>query len=257
MSLRLTAFTLFPRFFEPFLEEGVFSRGLKQGLLAFDCVNPRDFAEDVRRTVDGHPVGGGDGMVLLPDVCSRALDSVQSPETIVIHVSPGGKIFNNVWAKHFAETAKHVVFLCGRYAGFDHRLVSARSHHEFSIGDFVLSGGEPAAVCMMDSISRFVPGVLGNAQSASADSFEDGLLEAPQYTHPHEFAGQEVPKVLLSGHHAEISRFRRIEQIRRTAQQRPDLLLQLWNTLSRSEQKMAEAIWKSGCGKTVTRSASR
>ncbi|MEN9528333.1 MAG: tRNA ((1)-)-methyltransferase [Pseudomonadota bacterium] len=246
MSLRLTAFTLFPRFFDPLLEEGVFSRGLKQQLLSFDTVNPRDFTLDTRRTVDGHPVGGGDGMVLLPEVCSRALDSVQTTATVVIHVSPGGKVFNNEWARHFAESSSHVVFLCGRYAGFDHRFVSSRAHHEFSIGDFVLSGGEAAAVCMMDCMARFVPGVLGNEQSARSDSFEDGLLEAPQYTHPVEFAGQQIPPVLLSGHHAEIAKYRRGEQIRRTALQRPDLLLRIWNTLSRSEQKIAESLWRSG-----------
>ncbi|MBM3381184.1 MAG: tRNA (guanosine(37)-N1)-methyltransferase TrmD [Betaproteobacteria bacterium] len=246
MSLRLTAFTLFPRFFDPLLEEGVFSRGLKHGQLSFDTVNPRDFSLDSRRTVDGHPVGGGDGMVLLPDVCTRALDSVATSSTVVIHVSPGGKVFNNEWARHFAQSESHLVFLCGRYAGFDQRFVSARAHHELSVGDFVLSGGEAAAVCMMDSIARFVPGVLGNEQSAQSDSFEDGLLEAPQYAHPVEFAGQQIPPVLLSGHHAEIAKYRRAEQIRRTALQRPDLLLRIWNSLSRSEQKLAEALWRSG-----------
>lgn len=246
MSLRFTAFSLFPRFFDPLVEEGVFSRGLKQGVLFFDTVNPRDFAQDVRRNVDGNPLGGGDGMVLLPDVCAKALDSVQTANSTVIHVSPGGKVFDHSWARYFAEKGEHLIFLCGRYAGFDQRFVDSRSHFELSIGDFVLSGGEPAAVCMMDSISRFVPGVLGNEQSALHDSFEDGLLEAPQFTHPTEFAGQNVPPVLLSGHHAEIARFRRSEQIRRTARQRPDLIIRLWEKLSRSEQKAAESIWKSG-----------
>jgi len=257
MTLRFTAFTLFPNFFSAHLQEGVFSRGIKQNLLAFDTVNPRDFAEDERRTVDGHPVGGGDGMVLLPDVCARALDSVVSPETVVIHVSPGGKVFNNIWARTLAENTNHIVFLCGRYAGFDERFVQSRAHHEFSIGDFVLSGGEPAALCMMDAMARFVPGVLGNAQSALADSFEDGLLEAPQYTHPIEFNGQIVPKVLLSGHHAEIARYRRQEQIRRTALQRPDLIHRQWDSLTRAEQKQVESLWKSGSGSQSPRSLSR
>lgn len=246
MTLRLTAFTLFPHFFVPFVEEGVFARGVKNQFLSFDTVNPRDFATDVRRTVDGHPVGGGDGMVLLPDVCSLALDSVQTPEAVVIHVSPGGKVFNNTLARQLAESSKHIIFLCGRYAGFDERFVADRAHLELSVGDFVLSGGEPAALCMMDAISRFVPGVLGNAASAGSDSFEDGLLEAPQYTHPLEFAGQEVPAVLRSGHHADIARYRRWQQIRRTALQRPDLILRLWESLSRSEQKKVEALWQGG-----------
>ncbi|MEN9809041.1 MAG: tRNA ((1)-)-methyltransferase [Pseudomonadota bacterium] len=249
MTLRMTAFTLFPRMFAPLLEEGVFSRGVGKSLISLDFVNPREFAEDPRRSVDGHPLGGGDGMVLLPDLCNRALDSVQTPKATVIHVSPGGKVFDNEWAQKLACADGHLIFLCGRYAGFDERFVSSRAHVELSVGDFVLSGGEPAAVCMMDSIARFVPGVLGNSQSAKSDSFEDGLLEAPQYTHPVEFAGQNVPSVLLSGNHSEVARFRRHEQLRRTALQRPDLLHRLWDKLSRSEQKLVEKFWRSGGGK--------
>ncbi|NBW80570.1 tRNA (guanosine(37)-N1)-methyltransferase TrmD [bacterium] len=246
--MRLTAFTLFPGMFSPQLEEGVFARGIKQRLLSFDTVNPRDFASDSRRTVDGHPVGGGDGMVLLPDVCSRTLDSVCGPSTKVIHVSPGGKVFDNHWAKKLATESNHLVFLCGRYAGFDERFVSARAHYELSVGDFVLSGGEPAAICMMDAIARFVPGVLGNSVSAGADSFEDGLLEAPQYVQPLEYAGQKVPDVLLSGNHADIARHRRREQLKRTAAQRPDLLLKMWDSLSRTEKKWVESFWRSSPG---------
>jgi tRNA (guanine37-N1)-methyltransferase len=245
MTLRLTAFTLFPGMFTPLIEEGVFARGIKQHLLSFDTVNPRDFANDTRRTVDGHPVGGGDGMVLLPDVCTRTLDSVCGASTKVVHVSPGGKVFDNQWAKRLATETEHLVFLCGRYAGFDERFVSSRAHYELSVGDFVLSGGEPAAICMMDSIARFVPGVLGNSVSAVADSFEDGLLEAPQYSHPVEFAGQKVPDVLLSGNHADIARYRRREQLKRTALQRPDLLLKMWDSLTRTEQKWIESFWRS------------
>jgi len=246
MTLRMTAFTLFPHMFDPFQEEGVFSRGLRKNLLSFDTVNPRDFAQDARRTVDDHPIGGGDGMVLLPQVCSAALDSVVGTKTKVIHVSPAGKVFNNEWARRLATESQHLVFLCGRYAGFDERFVAARADYELSIGDFVLSGGEPAAICMMDSIARFVPGVLGNQQSSSSDSFEDGLLEAPQYTHPVEFAGQSVPAVLLSGNHAEIARYRRRGQLRRTSKQRPDLILKIWDSLSRAEQKLVEDVWRGG-----------
>lgn len=244
-TLRFSALTLFPGLFDPLISEGVFSRGLKKNLLVFDFVNPRDFAQDARRTVDDHPIGGGDGMVLLPDVCERALDSIASPRTRVVHVSPGGKVFNNQWAKKLATENTHLVFLCGRYAGFDERFVSQRSDYELSIGDFVLSGGEPAAICMMDAIARFVPGVLGNEDSAQVDSFEDGLLEAPQYCHPKEFAGQSVPPILLSGNHAEIARYRRREQLRRTALNRPDLVLRIWDSLSRTEQKVVEAVWRS------------
>lgn len=248
MTLRMTAFTLFPRMFSPLLEEGVFSRGVGKNLISLDFVNPREFAEDPRRSVDGHPLGGGDGMVLLPDLCARALDSVHTAKAVVIHVSPGGKVFDNEWAQKLADADGHLIFLCGRYAGFDERFVASRAHIELSIGDFVLSGGEPAAACMMDSIARFVPGVLGNSQSAKSDSFQDGLLEAPQFTHPVEFAGQKVPSELLSGNHSDVARFRRHEQLRRTAQQRPDLLHRLWDKLSRSEQKLVEKFWRSGGG---------
>lgn len=184
-------------------------------------------------------------MVLRPDVCTRALDAATTPETKVVHVSPGGKVFNNEWARKLSSETSHLVFLCGRYAGFDERFVKTRAHYELSVGDFVLSGGEPAAICMMDAIARFVPGVLGNEQSASVDSFEDGLLEAPQYTHPLDFAGKNVPEILLSGNHAEIARFRRRQQLLRTAFQRPDLLLRLWDSLTRAEQKWVESVWRS------------
>jgi tRNA (guanine37-N1)-methyltransferase len=231
--------------FDALLDEGVFSRGIKNQILSFDTVNPRDFATDHRKTVDGRPCGGGDGMVLLPSVCEQALDSVVTEASKVIHVSPGGKVFDNHWARRLAEETRHLVFLCGRYAGFDERFVTKRAHVELSLGDFVLSGGEPAALCMMDAIARFVPGVLGNATSPQVDSFEDGLLEAPQYTLPVEFQGQKVPDVLFSGNHAEIARYRRREQIRRTALQRPDLLHKLWEQLSRAEQKWVEHLWRS------------
>lgn len=244
--MRFTAFSIFPSFFDAFVSEGVVARAVKSGVLEFDTVNPRDFAMDVRKTVDGHPCGGGDGMVLLPEVCASAIESVLTPDSVVIHVSPGGKVFNNTWARQFASNSRHIVFLCGRYAGFDQRFVEKYAHHELSVGDFVLSGGEIASVCMMDAISRFVPGVLGNEQSPNIDSFEDGLLEAPVYTLPVSFQGRSVPDVFFSGHHAEIAKHRRKEQIRRTAASRPDLIQLHWDSLSRAEQRLAEAVFKSG-----------
>ena len=244
--MRFTAFSLFPDHFVPFVQEGVVARALKSGILSFDSVNPRDSAQDNRKTVDGHPCGGGDGMVLLPDVCAAALESVLTPNSVVVHVSPGGQVFNNSWARQFAQKSQHLIFLCGRYAGFDQRFVEKYAHHELSIGDFVLSGGEVASICMMDAISRFVPGVLGNAQSSELDSFEDGLLEAPVYTLPVNFHGTQVPDVFFSGHHAEIAKHRRKEQIRRTAARRPDLIQLHWDSLSRSEQRLAESVFKSG-----------
>lgn len=245
-GVRFTAFSLFPHYFDSFVSEGVVAKAIKAGILSFDSVNPRDFSQDNRRTVDGHPCGGGDGMVLLPEVCAAALESVLTSDSVVIHVSPGGKVFNNSWARKFAHSERHLVFLCGRYAGFDQRFVEKYTQYELSVGDFVLSGGEIASVCMMDAISRFVPGVLGNAQSSEHDSFEDGLLEAPVYTLPVNFQGTKVPEVFFSGHHAEIAKHRRKEQIKRTAACRPDLIQLQWDSLTRAEQRLAEAVFKSG-----------
>jgi tRNA (guanine37-N1)-methyltransferase len=141
---------------------------------------------------------------------------------------------------------KHLVLLCGRYAGFDFRTVHRYVHAEYSIGDFVLSGGELPAMCLIDAVARFVPGVLGNVESALCDSFEDGLLEAPVYTKPLDFEGDSVPEVLLSGDHSKIAAYRRKEQVRVTACNRPDLIHRMWDSLSRSERALAERVWKNG-----------
>jgi tRNA (guanine37-N1)-methyltransferase len=243
MTLRMTALTLFPESFEPMKKEGVFARAISKNLLSLDTVFLREFAENPRRDVDDSPIGGGDGMVICPDVAARALDSVVSPEACVVHVTPSGAVFSNAHAKQLAEK-KHLIFLCGRYAGFDARFANKRAHFHLSLGDFVLSGGELAAQCIMDATARFVPGVLGNAVSASEDSFEDGLLEAPQYTKPLSWNGLEVPEVLLSGDHAKIQSWRKKEKIRQTAFWRPDLVLRLWDSLSRAEKALAEKVWK-------------
>ena len=243
MRLRFTCLTLFPAAFDSLKEDGVFARGLEKGLLSLDTVFLRSFSSNARRDVDDAPVGGGDGMVLSPEVCARALDSVVTAASRVVHVSPAGKQFCAKTARRLAEES-HIVFLCGRYAGFDSRFVEARAHEHLSVGDFVLSGGELPAQCMMDAIARFVPGVLGNAESAGCDSFEDGLLEAPQFTKPLEWQGRLVPGVLMSGDHARIASWRRKEQIRQTARLRPDIVHRLWDSLSRAERALAEKVWK-------------
>lgn len=241
--MRFTCLTLFPAAFQALREDGVFARGLDKGLLSLDTVFLRDFSVNTRRDVDDSPVGGGDGMVLLPEVCSRALDSVVTSASRVVHVTPAGKQFCAATARRLANET-HIVFLCGRYAGFDSRFVDARAHEHLSVGDFVLSGGELPAQCMMDAIARFVPGVLGNTQSAAHDSFEDGLLEAPQFTKPLDWEGKRVPDVLLSGDHARIASWRRREQIRVTARLRPDVIHREWASLSRAERSLAEKVWK-------------
>ena len=245
MTLRFSCLTLFPESFEPLRKDGVFARGLSKGILSLDTVFLRDFSGNARRDVDDHPVGGGDGMVLLAETCERALASVRTPASRIIHVSPSGKRFGNVAARRLSAES-HVVFLCGRYAGFDSRFTEKHAHEHLSLGDFVVSGGELPAQCMMDAIARFVPGVLGNDASAGHDSFEDGLLEAPQFTKPLTWEGQAVPEVLLSGDHARIAAWRRKEQIKATARMRPDIVHALWDALTRAERALAEKAWKEG-----------
>lgn len=241
--MRFSVITLFPQLVQDAAAAGVFSRAVAEGKLGLDLVQLRDFSEDARRNVDEHPVGGGDGMVLRPDVVGRAIESVRGPGAVTLMLTPAGRIFDDALARSLAK-APQVLFLCGRYAGFDERVAEKYQTLPVSLGDFVLSGGELPCVLMMDAISRFVPGVLGNEQSAAADSFGDGLLEAPQYTKPLDFEGIQVPEVLLSGDHRRIREYRRREQLRVTAERRPDLLRLAWDSLTRAEQAYVERIWR-------------
>ena len=240
---RFSVITLFPEMFAALQQEGVIARAIAKKLIHLETVFLRDFSEGERRSVDEHPVGGGDGMVLRPEVVERAILATQTEESFVVCLSPSGKVFNNEMAKMLAQKS-HLIFLCGRYAGFDERTVQKYTDIEVSLGDFVLSGGELPSMCVIDTVSRFVPGVLGNALSAQADSFEDGLLEAPTYTKPLDYHGISVPEILLSGDHGKISVWRRRSQIKKTALNRPDLILRLWDELSKSERAFVEKIWK-------------
>lgn len=242
-SHRFSIITLFPELFSAFRKEGIIGRAIQMKALALDTVFLRDFAPGPRRNVDGHVVGMGDGMVLKADVTEKAIQSVLTPETYVVHMTPAGKVFHHDMAKTLAQK-KHLVFLCGRYAGFDARVIKKYAHLELSIGDFVLAGGELPAMCVIESVARFLPTVLGNSQSAENDSFADGLLEAPQYAKPDMFHGMPIPGILSSGDHQKIAQFNRREQIEITAQRRPDLLLRIWDTLTPQEKKVAEKIWK-------------
>ena len=244
-GIRFSALTLFPEMFETIKNEGVIARAIKNNLIILDTVFLRDFADNSRKNVDNHPVGGGDGMVLRADIAEKAILSVATEHSFIINLSPSGKIFNSTLAKNLSKK-KHLILLCGRYAGYDQRLVEKYANMNISIGDFVLSGGELPAMCLIDSISRYIPKVLGNQESSCCDSFEDGLLEAPQYTHPELFQNLEIPKVLFSGDHKKISSFKRKKQLMITAKNRPDLILLLWEKLSRQEKAMIEKIWKSG-----------
>jgi tRNA (guanine37-N1)-methyltransferase len=251
-QLKISCVTLFPRMFEPFFAEGVLSRAVSNNLVKLETVNLREYSQDARKSVDESPIGGGDGMVLSPLVCEAALKSVLHPESYVVEMSPRGKVFSASAARRFSQKlmdCKHIVFLCGRYAGFDERFTESYVNESCSVGDFVLSGGEFPALFVMDALLRHVPGVLGNENSARFDSHSDGLLEAPSYTKPLLWNNKEVPKVLLSGDHKKIKDYRRKQQILKTAQHRPDLILQSWNTLSAAEKSLAEKIFKHGASK--------
>ena len=241
--MKFTAITLFPEMFDSLKNEGVISRAIKQNRIEIEPVQLRNFSQDTRKNVDNHPAGGGDGMVIQADVAERALKSVITPESIIILTTPRGKLFNSECAKKLSKE-KHLIFLCGRYAGFDERFVQKYVHLHLSIGDFVLSGGELPAMCMIDSISRFIPGTLGNEESPLSDSFEDGLLEAPCFTKPQDFHGEEIPPVLMSGNHKKIVEYKRIEQLKVTAKMRPDLIHLIWDKLTKQEKTLVEKVWR-------------
>ena len=240
--MKFSVLTLFPEMFNSIINEGVVARSIKQKLIEIETVQLRNFAENKRKNVDDHPAGGGDGMVIRADIAQSALGSIHTPDSIVILTTPRGKIFSHTLAKKLAQK-KHLIFLCGLYAGFDERFIQKNSMLQVSVGDFILSGGELASMCMMDSIARFIPGTLGNEESSAQDSFEDGLLEAPCYTKPQVFQDEEIPAVLLSGDHKKINEYKKREQLRVTAQIRPDLIHLLWDKLSRQEKTFVEKIW--------------
>ena len=225
-KMRIDAITIFPEFFDV-LDISLLGKAKAQELLEVKIHDLRDFTEDKHRTVDDTPFGGGAGMLMKAEPWGQALDLVLTPETIVIFPSPAGELFKQATAKEFSE-AKHLVFACGRYEGIDHRVVeyaaSKANVRLVSLGDYVLNGGEVAAVAMIEAIARLIPGVIGNAESLAEESHSDGLLEYPSYTKPSNWRGLEVPEVLLSGNHAEIAKWRKAKALERTQQVRPELL---------------------------------
>jgi tRNA (guanine37-N1)-methyltransferase len=225
MSFRATVLTLYPEMFPGPLGLSLAGRGLADGAWALQAVQIRDFATDRHRTVDDTPAGGGAGMVMRADVLARALDAASPPGDARprLVMSPRGRPLTQQRVRALAD-GPGVVVLCGRFEGIDQRLIEARGLEEVSIGDYVLSGGEPAAIVLLDSVVRLLPGVMGNALSGTSESFEDGLLEYPQYTRPQEFEGRPIPEVLTSGNHGRIAAWRRAEAEKLTAERRPDLL---------------------------------
>ncbi len=215
--------TLFPEMFPGPLGESLTGKALKDGLWALETSDIRAFARDRHRTVDDTPAGGGPGMVMKPDVLAAAIDAAAEPgDWPVIYLSPRGKPFDQAMARRFAA-AGGLTLICGRYEGVDERVLEAREVEEVSLGDFVMTGGEIAAMALIDATVRLIPRVLGNAESAEEESFSHGLLEHPQYTRPVEWEGRAIPEVLLSGHHAKIAAWRRAQAEALTKERRPDL----------------------------------
>jgi tRNA (guanine37-N1)-methyltransferase len=220
--VKIDVVTLFPEMFAP-LGHSILGRAIEQGLLTVRYVNPRDFTSDRHRTVDDYPYGGGPGMVMKAEPIFLAVESVASPEAAVVLMSPAGRVFRQSIAAELAAL-DHLILICGHYEGVDERVREHLATDELSIGDYVLTGGELAAMVVIDAVARLLPGVLGHAESAGDESHSHGLLEYPQYTRPPEFRGWPVPERLLSGHHAEIGKWRRRQSLERTAASRPDLM---------------------------------
>ena len=225
--MKIDAISIFPEFFDV-LEISLLGKAQESGLISFEAHNLRDFTHDRHKTVDDTPYGGGAGMLMKPEPWGETFDQVIGKDRpVVIFTSPAGKPFNQELARELSQK-EHLVFACGRYEGIDQRVVdyagTIAEVHEISIGDYVLNGGEVAAVAMIEAIARLIPGVIGNNESLTEESHNEGLLEAPSYTKPQNWRGLEVPEILLSGHHAEIEKWRKAQSLERTKQNRPDLL---------------------------------
>ena len=213
--------SLFPSFFDSALSTGLMERALEKGILSVDVTDPREFTQDRHRHVDDRPYGGGPGMVLQPDPIVRALRSLPRPGRMLC-MSPSGRAASQEFMRELARE-EDITILCGRYEGFDGRLFDLFPLEETSVGDIVLNGGEAAALAVIEAVSRLVPGFMGKEESGDEESFSESLLEYPQYTRPAEWHGKEVPEVLLSGNHAKIDEWRRMQSLMITAERRPDL----------------------------------
>lgn len=218
--MKIDILTLFPEMFQGFLETSIIKRARDNGYVNIEVHNFRDYSLDKHKRVDDYPYGGGAGMVLMCEPIFRAIDDLKTDESIVIMMSPSGKVFKQEVAFDLSKK-KHLILLCGHYEGFDERIRTIVDM-ELSIGDYVLTGGEVPAMAVTDAITRLIPGVI-TKESLDSESFNDGLLDYPNYTRPEEFRGLRVPDVLLSGHHENIQKYRQDEQIKRTNEVRSDL----------------------------------
>ena len=222
----LHVISIFPGMFSAITEYGVIGRAIQQEVLSLTLYNPRGYANDKHNTVDGRPYGGGPGMVMMPEPMVKVIEAAKAqakPAAKVVYLSPQGKRFDHDAAQEFSER-ESVILLAGRYEGIDERVLESHVDEEYSIGDFVLSGGELPAMVMIDAIARLLPDSLGNSESAEQDSFAQGMLDCPHYARPEVYAGQKVPDVLLSGDHKAIAKWREQQALVRTLERRPDLL---------------------------------
>lgn len=223
--------TIFPDLLESPLKESIIRRAREKDQVQIKVTNIRDFATDKHSMTDDRPFGGGEGMVMKPEPLAAALESVKKKRTAgrVILLSPQGRQYNQIMAEELS-TAEHLILICGRYEGVDERFRAKSVDDEISIGDYILTGGELAAMILIDSVTRLLPGVLGCSDSADKDTFSRQLLKHPQYTRPREFDGLRIPDVLLSGDHKKIEEYRFLESVKRTIDRRPDLLINKWFT---------------------------
>ena len=240
--MKIALITLFPEMFAAVTDYGISSRAVKEGLLQIASYNPRDFTEDRHQTVDARPYGGGPGMVMMIEPLRRAISAAREwtdENPLVVYLSPQGKVLNQVAVNGFASQ-QSLILIAGRYEGIDERLIQMEVDEEWSIGDYVLSGGELPAMVLIDALIRQIPGALGHQDSADQDSFANGLLDCPHYTRPEQQDWQQVPEVLLSGDHEKIRRWRLQQSLVRTQQRRPDILDRL--ELNKEQQALLKEV---------------
>ncbi len=237
--MKISVLTIFPEMMMPMIESSILGRAIKKGILEIEVINIRDFSDSKHKNTDDYPFGGGVGMLMMPQPIFSAFESVKTDESVSIYMSPQGETLTPDIAKELSQN-KHLIILCGHYEGVDQRVLDNLIDREISIGDYVLTGGELAALVVIDATARFIDGVLGSVDSAYEDSFSDGLLECPQYTRPADFNGLKVPDVLLSGNHKLITEWQREMQLRVTLEKRPDLLEKA--ELTKEDLKILEKI---------------
>jgi tRNA (guanine37-N1)-methyltransferase len=242
--MKIDILSLFPEMFEGFLNTSIIKRAIDKEVVDIKIHNFREFTQDKHKHVDDYPYGGGAGMVMQPEPIYLAYEDVtqnMEKKPRVVYVTPQGSVFNQSMAEEFSKE-EDLIFLCGHYEGVDERILEEIVTDYVSIGDYVLTGGELPAMVMIDAVSRLVPGVLNNEESAEFESFHDNLLEHPQYTRPVEFRGRKVPDVLLSGHHGNIDKWRREQSLKRTLERRPDLIETA--ILSKEDEKYLKKLKK-------------